>query len=115
MRAAMKLRLFLVATGEAPHAASGLDLLATAVLMLDATARSSTRIRPPRTCSSCRGRSSSASALTRVFGECPALVRAIGKRDAIRGASYTEQELELGVVGKPRLHLTCTVSPIDTR
>jgi two-component system, NtrC family, nitrogen regulation sensor histidine kinase GlnL len=29
------------------------------------------------------------------------------------GASYTEQELELGVSGKPRLHLTCTVSPVD--
>ncbi len=29
------------------------------------------------------------------------------------GASYTEQELELGVAGKPKLHLTCTVSPVD--
>ena len=27
---------------------------------------------------------------------------------------YTEQELELGVSGKPKLHLTCTVSPVDT-
>ena len=32
------------------------------------------------------------------------------------GATYTEQELELAVNGKqPKLHLTCTVSPIDTK
>ena len=31
----------------------------------------------------------------------------------ISGASYTEQEIELGAPGKGKLHLTCTVSPID--
>ena len=31
------------------------------------------------------------------------------------GASYTEQELELGVAGKPKLHLACTVSPVELR
>ena len=31
------------------------------------------------------------------------------------GATYTEQELELTVAGKSKLHLTCTVSPVDTR
>ena len=36
-------------------------------------------------------------------------------RRCVGGASYTEQELELGVAGKPKLHLTCTVSPVDTR
>jgi two-component system nitrogen regulation sensor histidine kinase GlnL len=29
------------------------------------------------------------------------------------GTSYTEQELELAVNGKPKLHLTCTVSPVE--
>ena len=47
-----------------------------------------------------------------LFGDCPVLLAAIG-RAVLRGASYTEQELELGVSGKPKLHLTCTVSPVD--
>ncbi len=48
-----------------------------------------------------------------LFGDCPALLAAIG-RAVLRGASYTEQELELGANGKPKLHLNCTVSPVDT-
>jgi len=48
-----------------------------------------------------------------VFGEAPALFQAIDKALA-SGASYTEQELELGVAGKFKLHLSCTVSVVDT-
>jgi len=48
-----------------------------------------------------------------IFGEAPALTQAIDKALAT-GASYTEQEIELGAAGKPRLHLSCTVSVIDT-
>jgi len=33
----------------------------------------------------------------------------------VSGASYTEQEIELGISGKGKLHLTCTVSPVDTQ
>jgi two-component system nitrogen regulation sensor histidine kinase GlnL len=29
------------------------------------------------------------------------------------GSAFTEQEIELGVTGKPRLHLTVTASPVD--
>ena len=47
-----------------------------------------------------------------IFGECPGLTGAIAKA-TVSGASYTEQEIELGASGKSRLHLTCTVSPID--
>jgi two-component system nitrogen regulation sensor histidine kinase GlnL len=46
------------------------------------------------------------------FGDAPALFNAIDKALAT-GASYTEQELELGINGKPRLHLSCTVSVVD--
>jgi two-component system nitrogen regulation sensor histidine kinase GlnL len=47
-----------------------------------------------------------------VFSDASGLDAAIDK--AVAGAAaYTEQELELGVIGKPRLHLTCTVSPVD--
>ncbi|TMH58219.1 MAG: nitrogen regulation protein NR(II), partial [Betaproteobacteria bacterium] len=47
-----------------------------------------------------------------LFGDAPALFQAVDKALA-NGASYTEQELELGVNGKPRLHLSCTVSVVD--
>jgi two-component system nitrogen regulation sensor histidine kinase GlnL len=47
-----------------------------------------------------------------IFGECPALLAAIAKA-VVSGASYTEQEIELGVSGKGKLHLTCTVSPVE--
>jgi two-component system, NtrC family, nitrogen regulation sensor histidine kinase GlnL len=48
-----------------------------------------------------------------VFGEAPALFQAVDKALA-SGASYTEQELELAVTGKLKLHLSCTVSVVDT-
>jgi len=47
-----------------------------------------------------------------VFGDAPTLFQAIDKALA-SGASYTEQELELWIPTKPRLHLSCTVSVID--
>jgi two-component system nitrogen regulation sensor histidine kinase GlnL len=48
-----------------------------------------------------------------VFCEAAALFQAIDKALG-SGASYTEQELELGVAGKLKLHLSCTVSVVDT-
>ena len=47
-----------------------------------------------------------------VFGEAPALFQAIDKALS-SGASYTEQELEICVGGKLKLHLSCTVSSVD--
>jgi two-component system nitrogen regulation sensor histidine kinase GlnL len=47
-----------------------------------------------------------------VFSDAAGLVAAIDKA-LESGAAYTEQELELRVNGKPKLHLTCTASPID--
>ncbi|MCC7328241.1 MAG: PAS domain-containing protein [Burkholderiales bacterium] len=47
-----------------------------------------------------------------LFGDCPGLRNAIDKA-LLAGAAYTEQELELGIGGRNRLHLTCTVSPLD--
>ena len=47
-----------------------------------------------------------------LFGEAPALFHAIDKALS-SGASYTEQEIELGVNGKARLHLSCTVSVVE--
>ncbi len=53
-----------------------------------------------------------ANATHELFGDAPELNAAIDKA-VTSGASYTEQELELGVTGKARLHLICTVSLID--
>jgi two-component system nitrogen regulation sensor histidine kinase GlnL len=49
---------------------------------------------------------------TQIFGDPGGLLAAVDKAVG-SGASYSEQELELGAVGKPRLHLTCTVSPVE--
>ena len=49
-----------------------------------------------------------------IFSDVSDLSAAIEKAVA-SGATYTEQELELAVNGKTKLHLTCTVSPVDTK
>jgi two-component system nitrogen regulation sensor histidine kinase GlnL len=47
-----------------------------------------------------------------LFADATGLIAAVGKARA-SGTSYTEQELELAINGKPKLHLTCTVSPVE--
>jgi two-component system nitrogen regulation sensor histidine kinase GlnL len=47
-----------------------------------------------------------------LFADATGLIAAVGKALA-SGTSYTEQELELAINGKPKLHLTCTVSPVE--
>jgi two-component system nitrogen regulation sensor histidine kinase GlnL len=109
----MKLRFFPLSSAASPPAYSGLELLATAVLLMrndgriiyaNPAAENLFELSRPKLI----GHTPS-----ELFGECPALLAAIGKA-VLRGASYTEQELELGVSGKPKLHLTCTVSPVDS-
>ncbi len=109
---AVKLRLFPSPVASASTAYPGLELLATAVLMLRADRRI-TYVNPA---------AENLFELSRpkfvghtpleLFGDCPLLLAAIDKT-AISGASYIEQELELGVAGKSKLHLTCTVSPVE--
>ena len=76
---------------------AGLELLATAVVLLDrdlrVTLRQSGRGKSVRAVASA---SWSAIRRSRLFGDAPALFQAIDKALA-NGASYTEQELELGV------------------
>jgi two-component system, NtrC family, nitrogen regulation sensor histidine kinase GlnL len=102
-----------VPTGDiAMHAYPGLELLATAVLLLDQR----------RTVVYANPAAENLFELSRkhlighlpseLFADATHLDVAIDKAVA-SGATYTEQEVELGVVGKPRLHLTCTVSPVD--
>ena len=62
--------------------------------------RVATPIRPRRTCSSWRETKFARHSLNEVFGDAPRSQAAI-ERAIATGASYTEQELELGVAAKP--------------
>jgi len=99
---------------DAGGATSGLELLATAVLLLDC-ARCVTYANPAaENLFALSKKHLVGYRLDQLFTEARDLSAAIDK--AVRsGATYTEQELELAVNGKTKLHLTCTVSPIDTR
>ena len=109
----MKLRLFPLSAPASASVYPGLELLAAAVLML----------RPDERVCYVNPAAENLFELSRpkfmghtpreIFGDCAALEAAIAKA-VTSGASYTEQEIELGVAGKARLHLTCTVSPIET-
>jgi|KBSMisStandDraft_5_1062788.scaffolds.fasta_scaffold07525_2 two-component system, NtrC family, nitrogen regulation sensor histidine kinase GlnL len=109
----VKLRLFSSAAPvEASVSHAGLDLLATAVLLLDAQRRVE-YANPAAENLFELSRAKLAGSTTReVFGDAPGLAAAIDKA-VMSGASYTEQELELGVPGRPRLHLNCTVSVVE--
>jgi two-component system, NtrC family, nitrogen regulation sensor histidine kinase GlnL len=109
----MAVQTHLFSPEDFPIAYRGLELLATAVVLLD----------EHRTIRYANPAAENLFELSRrqlvdhgaasVFGDAPALFQAIDK--AVRnGASYTEQELELGIAAKPRLHLACTVSVVDT-
>jgi two-component system nitrogen regulation sensor histidine kinase GlnL len=100
------------AEADVPVAYAGLDVLATAVLLL----RRDRVIRYANPAAENLFELSRAKlaghSLEAIFGECAALCAAIDKAVAAE-ASYTEQELELGAQGKPRLHLACTITPVD--
>src|SRR5712691_717618 len=110
----MAVRTYLSSAEECPTAYRGLDLLATAVVLLDKTL--SIRYANPaaENLFELSRRQLIGQSASSVFGDAAALFQAIDKALA-NGASYTEQELELGIAAKPRLHLSCTVSLIDTR
>jgi two-component system nitrogen regulation sensor histidine kinase GlnL len=100
-------------TARTPVSASaGLELLATAVLLLDRGRRVAYANPAAENLFELSARHLVGHAPTQIFADAGGLEAAIDKAVA-GGAAYTEQELELGVAGKPRLHLTCTVSPVD--
>jgi two-component system, NtrC family, nitrogen regulation sensor histidine kinase GlnL len=94
--------------------AGGLDLLATAVLMLDRDGRITYANPAAENLFELSRQKFLRHTLDDVFGKRAPLAAAIARANET-GASYTEQELELAVVGKPKLHLTCTVSAVDSR
>ncbi|MEP6942447.1 MAG: nitrogen regulation protein NR(II) [Betaproteobacteria bacterium] len=92
---------------------AGLELLATAVLLLSANLRVIYANPAAENLFELSRRQLIGQPARLLFGDALALFQAIGKAQS-NGASYTEQELELGVIGKPRMHLVCTVSVVDT-
>jgi two-component system nitrogen regulation sensor histidine kinase GlnL len=98
---------------DVPAPFRGLELLATAVLLLGEDLVVAYANPAAENLFELSRRQLIGSSARALFGEVPALFQAIDKALAT-GASYTEQELELGVGGKPRLHLSCTVSRTET-
>jgi two-component system nitrogen regulation sensor histidine kinase GlnL len=108
----MSLQPFSVAADEWPGPYPGLELLATAVLLLDEGLDVCYANPAAENLFEVSRRQLLGYSARALFGDAPALFQAIDKALAT-GASYTEQELELGINGKPRLHLSCTVSVIE--
>ena len=97
---------------DAPSAYHGLDLLATAVLLLDRDLSISYVNPAAENLFELSKRQFLGRKPKEVFADAGELLGAIDK--AVRaGAAYAEQELELGVLGKGKLHLACTVSPVE--
>jgi two-component system nitrogen regulation sensor histidine kinase GlnL len=95
-------------------AVAGFELLATSVLLLDGARRVTYANPAAENLFELAKKHLVGHRPDQIFTDATGLTAAIDR--AVRvGATYTEQELELGVAGKPKLHLTCTVSPVDTR
>ncbi len=91
---------------------AGLELLATAVVIVDASRRIVYVNPAAENLFELSKKQLVGHRLGDAFTDSSALAAAIDKAVA-SGASYTEQELELAPASKPRLHLTGTVSPVD--
>jgi two-component system, NtrC family, nitrogen regulation sensor histidine kinase GlnL len=110
----VKLRLLPMAmpVDAPPIGARALELLATAVLFLDDARRVVYANPAAENLFELSRRKFAGHTLAELFAVCPALAAAIDKA-VVAGASYTEQEIELAPLGRARLHLACTVSPVD--
>ena len=109
---AVKLRFFPSSATTSTPPCPGLELLAAAVLLMRQDGRVAYANPAAENLFELSRPKLEGHTPRELFGDCPVLLAAIG-RAVLRGASYTEQEMELGVNGKPKLHLTCTVSPVD--
>jgi two-component system nitrogen regulation sensor histidine kinase GlnL len=101
-----------LARERAQAAWAGFELLATAVLLLDAVRRVVYANPAAENLFALSRKHLLGLRPEQVFADAGQLRSAIDRAVA-SGAAYTEQELELGVNGKPKLHLTCTVSPVE--
>ncbi len=93
-------------------ALNGLDLLATAVVVVDD--KQAVLYMNPAAENLLEASTTNITGLTleRLFGDNVVLAAAISYAHA-NNCSYTEHEIELAINGRLRLNLTCTVSPAD--
>ena len=101
-----------VSSGDEHARLAGLDLLATAVIMLDGEQRISYANAAAENLFALSRKHLIGRRPDAVFNDVGRLVQAFEQAIRQRG-TYTEQEIELSINGRPRLQLSCTVTPID--
>ena len=95
-----------------PRALSGLDLLATAVVLVDAELAVHYMNPAAENLFEVSSNNMAGLGLNKLFPDGGALNTAIGYARA-NNSSYTEHDLELKASGHARLHVACTVTPLD--
>lgn len=93
-------------------ALSGLELLATAVVLVDEGLAVRYLNPAAENLFEVSSNNVAGQGLEQLFADTAVLRAAIGYALA-HNCSYTEHDLELGVNGRARLHLSCTVTPIE--
>jgi len=95
-----------------PAALSGLDLLATAVVLVDAGLAVRYVNPAAENLFETSIKNVTGASLNNLFSNSAVLMAAIEYARA-NNCSYTEHDLELGMSGHARLHLSCTVTPVE--
>ncbi|MEO8484733.1 MAG: nitrogen regulation protein NR(II) [Betaproteobacteria bacterium] len=95
-----------------PASCAGLELLATAVLLIGEDGRVTWANPAAENLFELSRKKLVKRRPAQIFGDSAPLDAAIAKALS-SGGSYTEQELELGAPGRTRLHLSCTATPVD--
>ena len=94
-----------------PAALSGLDLLATAVVLVDAGLAVRYVNPAAENLFETSIKNVTGESLNNLFSDSAVLMAAI-QYARVNSCCYTEHDLELGVSGRARLHLSCTVTPV---
>jgi two-component system nitrogen regulation sensor histidine kinase GlnL len=96
----------------AATALAGLDLLATAIVIVDRGLIVRYANPAAENLFELSSKTFVGQTITEIFAHDPTLGAAIGYARA-NNCSYTEHELKIGVAGHGKLHLSCTLSPVE--
>ncbi|MEK7874959.1 MAG: PAS domain-containing protein, partial [Pseudomonadota bacterium] len=92
---------------------AGLDFLATAIMLVDRELTVRYANAAAENLFELSTRALVGHTLANIFGDDRVLGSAIDYARA-NNCSYTEHDLELGAAGHNKLHLSCTISPVET-